>query len=120
MPRGALRDRGLPPSAYREYMRSPAWAATKAKWRDLRPRRRRCEVCGDRHYDLHHRTYVRLGRERLRDLVPLCQRHHDAVHRLQDRMRWGVERATTVYLGFRRLWPVLALLVAVAIFIFTL
>lgn len=104
-------ERGLPSWRYQEYMRSPAWAATKAKWRERRPRRRRCEVCGDRHYDLHHRTYVRLGCERLRDLVPLCERHHKAVHRLQDRMRWSVERATRVYVGFRKLWPVLAMVV---------
>lgn len=91
-------DRGLPPSAYKAYMASAAWVAQKERWRARHPRRRRCAVCRDRHYDLHHRTYVRSGRERMRDLVPLCHRHHQALHRLQHRMHWTVERASRVYL----------------------
>lgn len=108
-------DRGLAPAQYKSYMGSPAWRATKERWRDRRPRRRRCQVCGARHYDLHHRTYVRLGRERLRDLVPLCQRHHHALHALQARMRWSVERASSVYLAFRRLVALAPVLVGVVV-----
>jgi hypothetical protein len=38
-------------------------------------------VCGTAdHLQLHHRTYARLGRERLRDLILLCGDHHKFAH----------------------------------------
>lgn len=104
-------DRGLPPSAYHHYIASSAWAAQKERWRRRHSHQRRCAACGDRRYDLHHRSYVRLGRERMGagpwrgDLVPLCHRHHSALHRWQDRMGWTVQRASGLYLvgaGARR------------------
>lgn len=123
-------DRGLPPASYKSYMASEAWVERKEWWRRQRPAgARRCRMCGDRHYDLHHRTYARLGQERLRDLVPLCHRHHVALHRIQRRLHWSVERASGVYLvaagtlrGIERLlttgpgWALLAVgLLAVAL-----
>lgn len=96
-------DRGLPPTAYQAYIASPAWVAQKERWRSRHPRRRRCAACGGRRYDLHHRTYVRLGRERMGwaffggDLVPLCHREHEWLHRLQRRMGWSVEVASNVF-----------------------
>lgn len=39
-----------------------------------------CVVCKDANADLHHRTYSRLGEERLHDLVALCRFHHDQLH----------------------------------------
>lgn len=117
-------DRGLPPSAYRDYIASPAWALKREQWKAHRSSsRRRCRACGSTHYQLHHRTYVRLGCERYRDLVPLCARHHTALGRLQARTGWSVETTTRAYLvwaGFRMAaitllttpagWVVLALL----------
>jgi hypothetical protein len=63
---------------YRRYLRS-------AHWRDVKKRYRASKFpqscfCGETRVDLHHRTYKRLGRERLSDLVPLCRKHHDEVH----------------------------------------
>ncbi len=91
---------GLPASQYRAYITSPAWEARKAWWRSLtRDDRRRCRAChAPPPYDLHHRTYRRLGSERRRDLVPLCRRHHDALGVLQRSRGWTVERTTTVFL----------------------
>ncbi len=111
-------DRGLPPSAYSQYMCSPQWAAKREWWKAHRSSaRRRCQVCGNRQYHLHHRTYVRLGREHLRDLVALCERHHDSLHALKDRTGWTVERASTVYLTrcrVRRMTAPLTVALAVA------
>ena len=44
-----------------------------------------CELCGQYfvgkgEFRLHHRHYKTVGVERLADLLPLCQRCHDAVH----------------------------------------
>jgi hypothetical protein len=44
----------------------------------------RCLVCGSLEFDLHHRSYARLGAEELYDLVPLCRRHHEDLHQLVD------------------------------------
>lgn len=57
---------------------------------------------GDGPYDLHHRTYVRLGCERLRDLVPLCRRHHEALHAYQRARHMTVERGSRWYLWAAR------------------
>ncbi len=44
-------------------------------------------MCGTKtNLHLHHRTYKRLGRERLNDLVPLCKAHHEQAH---QRVRAG-------------------------------
>lgn len=112
--------RPLPSSEYDRYMASPEWAATKAWWRSHRGSwRRRCRVCRRRHYDLHHRTYTRLGCEHLRDMVPLCHHHHVGVHRWERFLvRRGVPRpralrwATRLYVvAHRRAWWALSLVI---------
>ena len=67
---------------HRRYMRSPEWQARRlraiiaAGWR--------CEDCGrpsfdERRYQVHHRTYERLGCERPEDLAAKCRRCHKRV-----------------------------------------
>jgi hypothetical protein len=59
------------------------------RWRNLRRRaykrsRGRCEHCRKRHFlgalQLHHKTYVRLGKERMRDVELLCDQCHRDRH----------------------------------------
>lgn len=64
---------------YRVYVRSDAWAAVKARYRKSKLPQK-CVVCQSAVVDIHHKTYDRLGAERLTDLVPLCRKHHDRVH----------------------------------------
>jgi 5-methylcytosine-specific restriction endonuclease McrA len=65
--------------SYSDYLRS-------SHWHQLRYEVRQrcggvCERCGRRRMtDVHHRTYVRLGHERLSDLRGLCRRCHKRVH----------------------------------------
>ncbi len=40
----------------------------------------KCLVCGGKHVQLHHVTYMRLGREEFGDVIPLCHSHHTDVH----------------------------------------
>lgn len=68
---------------YRRYLLSPQWADTRARY-EASGRPQKCMVCHDPHYELHHRTYKHLGKERLDDLIPLCRDHHDQVHRQQE------------------------------------
>lgn len=70
---------GIP---YRDYIKSPEWADVKARYQKSRLPKK-CMACGSKNYDLHHRTYKRLGKEWLTDLVPLCREHHDQTHALK-------------------------------------
>jgi hypothetical protein len=67
--------------AYRAYMQSPQWRKFRIAWLntyDAKYKIRRCYVCGvaqaewPRPFDLHHRTYERLGNESYADLVLVC------------------------------------------------
>lgn len=60
---------------YAEYLQTPAWRERRAE--RLRFAGHRCEVCnaGGR-LEVHHRTYERLGRELMTDLVALCRECH--------------------------------------------
>ncbi len=74
-------------SGYREYIKSAAWRAKRAEfWRSDLPKQ--CYGCGTNSTEasmhLHHRTYKNLGRERLLDLVPVCESCHREIHRLHN------------------------------------
>jgi hypothetical protein len=66
-----------------EFQHSEEWQRTKRRYRRS-DYPQRCLVCGARDFELHHRTYARLGEEELFDLVPLCPTHHHAIHELLD------------------------------------
>lgn len=84
-------------AGYRRYIRSPAWAEVRRRYRASKLPQR-CRVCDSARVDLHHRTYSHLGHERLRDLVPLCREDHRALHALQRKMSVDVTTATAMYL----------------------
>jgi hypothetical protein len=65
---------------YREvYLRSDHWRQMRQL--ALRDAEDRCAVCNSSHQlDVHHRTYERLGAERLTDLLVLCRKCHQVFH----------------------------------------
>lgn len=65
--------------SYKEYIRSDEW---KEKRRQrLEFAKNRCELCfRESALDVHHRTYERLGDERLSDLIVLCRTCHRHFH----------------------------------------
>jgi hypothetical protein len=70
---------------YKNYLTSPDWRARRNA--RLHHARWCCERCGQRrHLHVHHRTYERLGCERLEDLEVLCLDCHEQTHlaALQD------------------------------------
>ena len=116
--------------AHRRYIASEEWEATRYWWWRTTPRRRRsCRArsprCSSGPVQLHHRTYRRayvtwpgfrpLGKERRRDLKPLCDHHHGRLHDFQKRHGLSVEQASRYYLAAawvrRRLLPLLLLAV---------
>lgn len=66
---------------YDRYIRSERWRAKRVSF--IAARGKRCERCkrGRRaSLQVHHKTYERLGHERLEDVEVLCQRCHAEVH----------------------------------------
>jgi hypothetical protein len=64
---------------YVAYMNSGEWARKRAQAFAFHGRK--CSVCGstsDLH--VHHKTYARLGREKMKDLTPLCSGCHANRH----------------------------------------
>lgn len=72
----ATRDGAAAQVLYRHYLASTAW-----KRRSARLRRGACALCQRPAWEVHHRTYARVGDEREGDLIALCgpchARHHE-------------------------------------------
>lgn len=65
---------------YSEYLQSERWQATRRRMMASK-KVYRCYVCrSTERLDLHHKTYKRIGRERLADLVWLCRACHQEAH----------------------------------------
>jgi hypothetical protein len=84
MSRAAFHRRlaGLGFSNYQEYLASDHWADVRVRYAKSRMLKR-CYVCDASQYQLHHRTYKRLGHEWLTDFIPLCRDCHTAVHEFE-------------------------------------
>lgn len=64
---------------YREYTKSKEWQARRelVKMRDGG----RCRMCGSKPaYNVHHLTYERVGKEKLGDLLLVCDACHKDEH----------------------------------------
>ena len=68
----------------KKYLNGSHWLKFCARYK-ASDRLQTCFACGQENVSLHHRTYERLGRERLSDVVPLCQSHHKELHHLVNR-----------------------------------
>ena len=63
---------------YHRYIRSRRW---RRKARKIRVRDNwTCADCGEHGWEVHHRTYARLGYELNADLVTLCRGCHQSRH----------------------------------------
>lgn len=68
-----------PPSHYQAYLNSPDWR--RVRNRALKNAGWKCERCqSDRDLQVHHKTYVRLGREWDQDVEALCANCHEDEH----------------------------------------
>jgi rRNA maturation protein Nop10 len=69
---------------YHAYLRSPAWQRKVGAVK--RKAGYRCHDCGaGGRLEVHHKTYVRIFRERLSDLVALCPRCHKRRHTMTEK-----------------------------------
>jgi 5-methylcytosine-specific restriction endonuclease McrA len=66
--------------AYSEYLRSPWWQHISHVAKEAA--QNRCQRCGgSERLEVHHKTYVRRGKEKLEDLEVLCWNCHRLEHR---------------------------------------
>lgn len=65
---------------YAQYLRSDHWKSVKQRYANSK-QPKICACCGDPKYQLHHKTYERLGKEHLKDFLPLCDCCHRQFHR---------------------------------------
>lgn len=85
-----LRELGF--TSYRDYLASPRWRATKARYYGS-SQPQEC-ICGETEgLQLHHLTYERVGAEELTDLTPLCATCHAMIHVLEARGDLGLDFA---------------------------
>lgn len=74
-------DRSWTEPSYETYIASSGWATRRKDYFEAHPRK--CSSCGSTSkIHLHHKTYVRMGRELDEDLVALCESCHSKVHKL--------------------------------------
>jgi len=70
------------PAGYAEYLRTPRWVGFSQRVREHWGQR--CAVCNaGGPLEVHHRTYERLGKEEMTDVLPLCA----GCHRFADEAR---------------------------------
>ncbi len=66
-------------TSYRKYLSTVHWSIVRAKKLLLNPK---CEKCKTPILlNIHHKTYKRLGRELLTDLITLCEDCHCKLHK---------------------------------------
>jgi len=67
--------------SYKQYLETEHWKKLKEKYW-LSGLSKVCQRCGKSNipYDFHHRTYKRIGREYLMDIIPLCRECHYKSH----------------------------------------
>jgi hypothetical protein len=71
---------GFQTMTYRDYLCTEHWYSVRRN--ALAAAGRRCQLCNaaDQVLDVHHRTYERLGKEKLSDLIVLCRSCHERHH----------------------------------------
>ena len=65
---------------YKRYLRSEEWR--KKREQVFNAYGKICSVCGSvNNLHVHHKTYERIGKERISDLQVLCSFHHAEIHK---------------------------------------
>lgn len=79
---------------YQDYLRTRHWKELKEKVTASR-HGQRCSCCHSKeNLNLHHKTYERIGKERLKDMVFLCREHHLLVHERDKKCQRSLHKTT--------------------------
>jgi len=70
-------------NSYKNYLNSEHWKDVKYRFNKSKLNKKCCYACKNKeNLNLHHKTYKRLGHEKLNDLIYLCQSCHNIVHNI--------------------------------------
>lgn len=73
---------------YQQYLQSDHWKDVRSRFWASKLCHNKCESCGaTRNLQVHHRSYTRLGNERLNDLMLLCGDCHWGTHLLLEKKK---------------------------------
>ena len=80
---------------YQDYLQSAHWKDVKQRYYRSKFKKE-CFICGKKNLPLHlhHRTYKRLGKEKLNDLILLCENCHHLLHKMFNNKK---SRKTTLW-----------------------
>ena len=83
-------------TTYEEFLQSDHWKQVKKKALSRKKTYGKCQICGtDKNIDLHHTSYKWIGtKHELRNVIPLCRRHHNEVHEYAKRTGYSVRIST--------------------------
>lgn len=90
---------------YIRYIKSTAWFTLSKR---IRKRDRVCQGCGVKNnLDVHHKTYTHFMEERDDELVLVCRKCHDAIHKAYSSKKYGkrLSRTTDKILAIIRSRP---------------
>ncbi len=80
--------------SYAAYLKSDHWLHFRERY--FAKHKKVCYCCAKDARDLHHTTYEFIGKERLKDVKPLCRDCHDKVHTLIKKHRVPLSEAHEV------------------------
>ena len=66
---------------YQRYLHTNYWKNLRAKYLET-PLIKKCIICGNPNFELHHLSYKNLGKESSSDLVPVCRGCHQNIHNI--------------------------------------
>lgn len=83
-------------TSYEEFLQSDHWKEVKKKALSRKKTYGKCQICGtDKNIDLHHTSYKWIGtKHELRNIIPLCRRHHNEVHEYAKKTGYSVRIST--------------------------
>lgn len=80
-------------TSYTDYLKSEHWQDLRRRYWASKLHDRTCYAChaGSKPLEVHHKTYKRIGHERLNDLCLLCRDCHQSAHDWdkQEKQRTG-------------------------------
>ena len=83
---------------YVQYLQSEHWKQLKDKFYHSKMGKHKCYACGKAEkLNLHHKTYRRIGHERLNDLVLLCENCHKKAHKYADAFKNSSKAGKALY-----------------------
>ena len=83
---------------YKKYLLSSDWIELKRKaLKKKRFKKCRKKCCDEEVVELHHMSYKRMNtKDELKDIIPLCRKHHQLIHDISKKTGLSVKLATSM------------------------